>query len=453
LICFPQFELGLVATSYIPTNGTSVTRAADIILSDVSMSMFRLYGVRDFVGPMGRRGLLGADGPPGLKGDKGDPGDPGDPGAPGAKGDKGDHGDPGAPGAKGDKGDQDIQGEKGDKGDQRIQGIKGDVGAQGIQGVEGDVGAQGIQGLKGDKGDQGIQGIKGYKGDQGIQGEKGDKGDKGIQGIKGDVGAQGIQGAKGDTGAQGIQGAKGDKGEVGAIGPAPDAIGYLNASYTSSFDTSLLSRLITGPTLVFTNPIPLTITLSFQKSFVTKYTIGSGLQTQAPQNWTMTFFDSQNVQVGSVDTRTTEVFTDNQVRDFVIPSLENVLKAVLSISSIPISFTRAGGATFVNSAGLIQVAPANTPRYDHDPVTLAAKGLLTETSSYNRLSNISFWTTENSSKTTSTTITPFFDTGDQAILVTGDGSNHVHGIRVTFSNALNFHMFSVYLRRGSNNFA
>jgi hypothetical protein len=43
-----------------------------------------------------------------------------------------------------------------------------------------------------------------------------------------------------------------------------------------------------------------------------------------------------------------------------------------------VTFTRASTATFVGSDGLIQTAAINTPRFDYDPVTLAAKGLLIE---------------------------------------------------------------------------
>lgn len=49
-----------------------------------------------------------------------------------------------------------------------------------------------------------------------------------------------------------------------------------------------------------------------------------------------------------------------------------------------ITFTRSGAtATRVNSAGLIESVAADTPRFDHDPVTLEAKGLLIEESRTN----------------------------------------------------------------------
>jgi hypothetical protein len=47
------------------------------------------------------------------------------------------------------------------------------------------------------------------------------------------------------------------------------------------------------------------------------------------------------------------------------------------------TFTRASTATFVGSDGLIQSAAINAPRFNHDPVTLASKGLLIEESRTN----------------------------------------------------------------------
>lgn len=43
-----------------------------------------------------------------------------------------------------------------------------------------------------------------------------------------------------------------------------------------------------------------------------------------------------------------------------------------------VTFTRSSTATFVGSNGLIQSAAIDAPRFDYDPVTLAAKGLLIE---------------------------------------------------------------------------
>jgi hypothetical protein len=47
------------------------------------------------------------------------------------------------------------------------------------------------------------------------------------------------------------------------------------------------------------------------------------------------------------------------------------------------TFTRASTATFIGSNGLIQSAAINTPRFDHDPTTLASRGLLIEESRTN----------------------------------------------------------------------
>ncbi len=50
-------------------------------------------------------------------------------------------------------------------------------------------------------------------------------------------------------------------------------------------------------------------------------------------------------------------------------------------------FTRASTASFVGSNGLIQSAAINTARFDHDPITLACKGLLIEESRTNLITN------------------------------------------------------------------
>lgn len=49
------------------------------------------------------------------------------------------------------------------------------------------------------------------------------------------------------------------------------------------------------------------------------------------------------------------------------------------------TFTRASTGTFVGSNGLIQSAAINTPRFDHNPTTLASLGLLIEESRINLL--------------------------------------------------------------------
>ena len=53
-----------------------------------------------------------------------------------------------------------------------------------------------------------------------------------------------------------------------------------------------------------------------------------------------------------------------------------------------LTFTRASIATRVNSAGLIETVPENTACLDHDPVTLAQKGVLIEEARTNILTKV-----------------------------------------------------------------
>jgi hypothetical protein len=67
--------------------------------------------------------------------------------------------------------------------------------------------------------------------------------------------------------------------------------------------------------------------------------------------------------------------------------------------------TRSGTATRVNGSGLVEVVPADTPRFDHDPVTLACKGLLSEPTRENLCLRSEEFDNASWSKT-DTTITP-----------------------------------------------
>ncbi|MFA7277291.1 MAG: hypothetical protein WC043_10880 [Pseudobdellovibrionaceae bacterium] len=54
------------------------------------------------------------------------------------------------------------------------------------------------------------------------------------------------------------------------------------------------------------------------------------------------------------------------------------------------TFTRASTATYFDSTGALQTAAINTPRFDYDPVSHAAKGILIEESRTNSLKNSQF---------------------------------------------------------------
>jgi hypothetical protein len=122
---------------------------------------------------------------------------------------------------------------------------------------------------------------------------------------------------------------------------------------------------------------------------------------------------------------------------------------------LTILFSRASPATFVNSNGLIEFVGVNVLRFDHDPITLAPKGALIEGEQTNFLlrSNeiTDGWSRARSTITVSSDFPIFVN--QYVFLITGDGTNGGKGVIRFFTSASTTRTLSVYLRRGTNNFA
>lgn len=97
-----------------------------------------------------------------------------------------------------------------------------------------------------------------------------------------------------------------------------------------------------------------------------------------------------------------------------------------------ITFSRGTTATYVGSNGLIQSAAINTPRFDYDPVTLAAKGLLIEEQRTNLLTyseqfDNAAWTKTNSTVTANATTAPDGTTTADKLL--DNSTSGVHSVQ------------------------
>lgn len=121
------------------------------------------------------------------------------------------------------------------------------------------------------------------------------------------------------------------------------------------------------------------------------------------------------------------------------------------------TFTRASTGTFVGSNGLIQSAALNVARFDHDPITLACKGLLIEeprtnslqhSANFKNTTSSSYW--ENVSATTVTvdqTTSP--DGGNNAdLLVTSTTSFDCYSRRAVGYTGSTQYTYSIFLKQG-----
>jgi len=120
-----------------------------------------------------------------------------------------------------------------------------------------------------------------------------------------------------------------------------------------------------------------------------------------------------------------------------------------------VTFTRATTATFVGSNGFIQTAAINGPRFDYNPVTLAAKGLLIEEQRVNLLTRSeefdnASWVKNSATVTVNATTAPNNTVSADAI-IPNSGTNTLPGF---FRNAVvsasdnENGVVSIYLKKG-----
>ena len=119
-----------------------------------------------------------------------------------------------------------------------------------------------------------------------------------------------------------------------------------------------------------------------------------------------------------------------------------------------VTFTRSTTATFVGSDGLIQTAAIDAPRFDYDPVTLSAKGLLTEEQRTNLLLQsqtfgTSPWFTNNATITVNTTVAP--DGTTTASKLVEDTTNNFHRVGQVPTLTAVSHTATIYAKPAGRN--
>lgn len=97
-------------------------------------------------------------------------------------------------------------------------------------------------------------------------------------------------------------------------------------------------------------------------------------------------------------------------RAAAVPSLDLNFAAAKALGPL-VTFTRASTATFINSAGVLQTAATDVPRFDHDPVTRESLGLLVEEQRTNLLLNSDTLSTQSVTVTAVAHTLSFYGTG------------------------------------------
>jgi len=114
-----------------------------------------------------------------------------------------------------------------------------------------------------------------------------------------------------------------------------------------------------------------------------------------------------------------------------------------------ITFTRTSSATYVDENGLVKIAPANSPRFDHDPVTGECLGLLIEESRTNLLTG-SDYATNNSLLNVTLTLNAGIAPDGTNTAVSMDGENSNNNIKYMYkgrsTNTTGTYTTSVFMK-------
>ncbi len=122
------------------------------------------------------------------------------------------------------------------------------------------------------------------------------------------------------------------------------------------------------------------------------------------------------------------------------------------------TFTRASTATYFDSTGTLQTAAANAPRFDYDPVTHAAKGILIEGSRTNHLSKShqfddAAWTKSFATVIQNAAIAPDGTLAADMLVASIDSNNHGVSVSNFSVSAGSQWSTSIYAKAAGNNYA
>jgi hypothetical protein len=125
-------------------------------------------------------------------------------------------------------------------------------------------------------------------------------------------------------------------------------------------------------------------------------------------------------------------------------------------STPPVTFTRASSATFIDSAGTLQTAAVDVPRFDHNPTTGESLGLLVEeqrTNSFLQSQDFSTsWSNVGSSENTNVSVAPDGTQTADALVDTAINETHNFTQNVSGLAGSTAHTFSCFMKKGSTNY-